>query len=42
MGAPIEKIHFVDCSVLEDTVQELVGMGIDVVSDVGAARWQNL
>ena len=42
MGAPIEKIHFVDCLALEGTQQELEGMGIDVVSDVGAARWQNL
>jgi hypothetical protein len=42
MGAPIERIHFVDCLVLESTVQELMGMGIHVVSDVGAARWQNL
>ena len=42
MGTPIERIRFVDCLVLEGTVQELIGMGIQVVSDVGAARWQNL
>ena len=42
VGAPIERIHFVDCLVLESTMQELADMGIHVVSDIGGARWQNL
>ncbi|KIM34916.1 hypothetical protein M413DRAFT_433874 [Hebeloma cylindrosporum] len=42
MGTPVERIYFVDCLVLDDTMEELAGMGVVVVNDEGVARWQNL
>jgi hypothetical protein len=42
MGAPIERITFVDCLVLEDTIHELEGLGVNVLGYEGAVRWQNL
>ncbi|PPQ81633.1 hypothetical protein CVT25_013605 [Psilocybe cyanescens] len=42
MGAPIQRVFFLRCFVLEEVVNELTSLAISVEGDLEGFRWQNL